>query len=102
MTEDLVIIDRATAVYTGLEFQIIGEQGTCGDVIDEGVRAINEKVLGNEENYIKDAPYLAITMPCGAEFVCHTEQDVRNLEYGIDIPCTCGNPQHYFVRWIRG
>jgi hypothetical protein len=41
-----------------------------------------------------NAPFMSITMPCGERVEYQTFEDIPDE----DVPCTCGNPNHWFVR----
>jgi hypothetical protein len=39
-------------------------------------------------------PYFTITMPCGEKFTVATREDFPTL----DVPCSCGNKNHFFIK----
>lgn len=45
-----------------------------------------------------DTPFIKIMAPCGEKYVFDLPDDVP-LE---DIPCRCGNPNHWVMRWTNG
>jgi len=40
-------------------------------------------------------------MPCGNAQLFEFPSDIRDLPIA-DIPCPCGNPNHYIIRFIDG
>ncbi len=102
MTTELMISENRDAANTGILFQIFNRERTKA--------SLEELWLGAKESavaYIKehpnnseiDAPFLSIKMPCGAKFELKTFGEVINLPIK-DIPCPCGNPNHWFIRYI--
>jgi len=90
-------------VVIGLALQLVGEDGTWDQVLAVATGAINKKILeeGIWDPSQPGAIYYSIVMPCGHHLDFKTEADVWNLNQGEDIPCTCGDPKHWFVKWNR-
>ncbi|MCK5019555.1 MAG: hypothetical protein KAS32_21020 [Candidatus Peribacteraceae bacterium] len=93
--EDIPLIIEGTeaieATYTGLLFQLAGKR-TNEFTIDELWGKAKEAGLEKME-----FPYI-IEMPCGEAGRINTPYSILNLEVK-DIPCPCGNPNHYIVRF---
>ena len=45
-----------------------------------------------------EAPYAVITMDCGEEKTYRRIEDIPTE----DVPCPCGNPNHWIVKWVEG
>ena len=80
--------------------QYTGMQITCPleKRIETVLHAMREgRRLAEEGGYLmEDAPVLSITEPCGNSVEYAEIEDIPL----VDIPCTCGNPNHYFIRYI--
>ena len=102
--EELLINTKDCEVesYTGLYLSLQGE-GSWDAVLVEVTGYINKRILeeGLWGSTLPNSIYYTIVMPCGEHMEFKTEQDVMNLEPEKDIPCTCGDPTHYFVRWNK-
>lgn len=46
------------------------------------------------EDILQDSPFLTISLPCGESVVYDKFEDIPDE----DVPCSCGNPRHFFVR----
>ena len=45
---------------------------------------------------VEGAPFLHISMPCGESVSYQEYEDIPMT----DIPCTCGNPKHWFIKYV--
>jgi hypothetical protein len=53
--------------------------------------------LKKEGVNLKDANILFIKMPCGKSISFKKYEDIPDES----MPCTCGNPKHYFIRYVK-
>jgi len=44
---------------------------------------------------LPDSPFCTLEMPCGERLVIQTEADFP----AESVPCPCGNPKHWFVKY---
>ena len=87
------IVLHETEKYIGVEVTCPLERriDTISHAMREGRR------LAEEGGYLmEDAPVLSITEPCGNSVEYAEIEDIPL----VDVPCTCGNPDHYFIKYI--
>ena len=62
----------------------------------EWEQSIREWMLKNglTDKQVAKKPFLTIKMPCGCWSVYETFEDIPNES----VPCSCGNPKHWFVK----
>ena len=82
----------SNAVHDGLLFQFNG--GNPGEYIDDEEWLMVRKAIADARVY----PHI-IEMPCGEVERINNPESILNLRVK-DIPCPCGNPKHYLVRYI--
>jgi hypothetical protein len=56
-----------------------------------------EMRLKKEGLNLKNANILFIKMPCGKSISFKKYEDIPDES----MPCTCGNPKHYFIRYVK-
>ncbi len=62
-------------------------------MMEMALKAIDEIVPA--EMRVAGEPYVAITMPCGEKFIVERREDFP----ASDVPCSCGNPNHFFIKY---
>ena len=90
--------------YTGMLFSRKGdishkeflERIVIESHIDNPVR-IENRGIRDCAFRIEDS-FFVIRMPCGEQYIIKTYNDFVNLPEE-DIPCRCGNPNHWFIRF---
>lgn len=85
-------VEGTEDTFTGLLFQLAGKR------TDEYSDAELWKLVKETSLEKIEFPYV-LTMPCGHKEVFHREENITGLPIK-DIPCPCGNPNHYIVRLI--
>jgi hypothetical protein len=56
----------------------------------------NEAIGRRRNEWNGTGPLFEIIMPCGHTFQPKAMDDMPTR----DLPCTCGSPRHYFVKWF--
>jgi len=79
-------IDLTIERYTGI---LASSRDVLIDALDKMIAE------ATEQGIIVVGPYLRIIAPCGHEFTIQTADDVPYES----LPCTCGNPQHWFIKY---
>jgi hypothetical protein len=74
--------------YVGVYFQLVNV---------ETVRECIVKWKNDVLPIISSAPVLTIEAPCGEKVMYKTIDDVPE----VDVPCSCGNPNHWFIKIER-
>ena len=77
----------------GIHFSCPDEQRK--EFIQEWAQEAKEQVssfLDEETNFALLVPSLE---PCGGQVTYHTADDVPL----VDVPCPCGNPNHWLIKW---
>ena len=80
------------ATYTGLYFQLAGKR--TNEYSDD------ELWVQTKESALEKMTFpFAVNMPCGESKVFENAETISNLPIE-DIPCPCGNPNHFIVRFV--
>ena len=69
------------------------------DALAQMTGLINQEMLDRGKQCIAGEPYMTITMPCGEMLAFKREPNIYALVEGQDIPCSCGDTHHYFIKW---
>ena len=67
---------------------------------DGCLQGIIDFVRANIPDPKPNKPLLEIKMPCGKKLIFKTYKSLREMPHE-DVPCTCGDPTHWFVKHHR-
>lgn len=59
-------------------------------------KGIIENFRKQGKRQVKGVPFITITMPCGESISYDRFEDIPDE----DVPCSCGKPNHWFVRHV--
>ena len=91
--EDVLTIEES-CTYTGLYFQLLGKRNDDYSIKELWKMALEASLEKMEFPYIVD-------MPCGKTMWFSNQSSILNLPID-NIPCPCGNPNHYIVKFVDG
>lgn len=62
---------------------------------DQLIYSVVQQIMLREEPWTAEGPFMQVDMPCGHTAVYDRSSDVP----WESAPCTCGNPDHWFIRY---
>lgn len=94
MNEICIEKDVKDALYVGIQFQYIK-----GFTLKKARKLWKQPVEEECKKHGWDGkpPFPRITMPCGESVTYQTFEDIPM----VDVPCSCGNPRHWFIKYVK-
>ena len=78
----------------GVGTRYIGFRISCKD--NTGMGNSRMKCLKMAQTFGQLGLPFTVEMPCGETITCETLEDIPTL---ADVPCPCGAPNHWLVKW---
>jgi hypothetical protein len=86
-------IDTNTSTWTGINFSLPDAGYDHRKFFDEQMK--NIIAFYYQKAVYTNSPFIEIESPCGHKMNIKSPADFPM----IDVPCPCGDPSHYMVKW---